>query len=188
MTALSRAVLLVGVGVAVLVLAADWGRGSRLLHIADSAASDSAAADSARDNAVNPVRSAAIRDSIATLLSDFTAKMNVKDMEGVGKLYSNDSSFYWVEGGLLQYRHADDVREALLTLRSIPEIKLAYFETHIDVLAPTVATVRTEFSQTFMRGVGNGDTYGGYITMTVVREPDGWKLRNGHTSSVKPRP
>lgn len=188
MTALSRAVLLVGVGVAVLVLAADWGRGSRLLHIADSAASDSAAVYSASGNVVNAARSAAIRDSIATMLNEFTGKMNAKDMEGVGKLYSDDSSFYWVEGGLLQYRRAADVREALLTLRSIPEIKLVYYETHIDVLAPTVATVRTEFSQTFMRGVGKGDTYGGYITMTVVREPDGWKLRNGHTSSLKPRP
>lgn len=183
MTALSRAVLLVGVGVAVLVLAADWGRGSRLLHIADSAA-----ADSVSNIALNAARSAAIHDSVAALLSDFTGKMNAKDMEGVGKLYSNDSSFYWVEGGLLQYRSVDEVRESLLTLRSIPEIKLEYYETHIDVLAPTVATVRTEFSQTFMRGVGKGDTYGGYITMTVVREPDGWKLRNGHTSSVKPRP
>lgn len=122
------------------------------------------------------------------LLTEFTEKMNSGDLEGAGALYSNDSTFSWIENGALRYRSAKDVREALLTLKNIPRIKLVYLETHIDVLAPGVASVRTEFSQAFLDKQDKGTTYGGYLTTTVVREHDGWRMRNGHTSSRKPRP
>lgn len=148
---------------------------------------DAARSDSSRISA-DSVRNLAIRDTIEAMLKDFTSKMNSGDMEGVGKYYSNDPSFYWAEGGSLRYRSAKAVREGLETLRSIPEIELTYYETKVDVLSPTIANVRTEFSQTFKTGTGKGDTYGGYLTFTVVREPEGWRMRHGHTSSRIPRP
>ena len=142
-----------------------------------------AVADTARSTAL-----AETRDSVKALLHEFTERMNAGDLEGVGKLYSNDSSFSWIENGSLTYRNVKDVRDALLTLKSVPGIKLVYYETHIDVLAPGIATVRTEFSQTFGDKTRTATTYGGYLTTTVVREKDGYRLRNGHTSSRKPRP
>lgn len=142
---------------------------------------------SAGTSAISP-RDRAIRDSVKIMLDGFTAKMNTKDFAGVGEYYSNDSSFFWVEGGSLRYRSADEVRAGLKSLESIPEIELKYYETKIDVLSPTVASVRTEFSQTFKEGVGKGTTFGGYLTIVVVREADGWKMRSGHTSSRFPRP
>lgn len=142
---------------------------------------------SAGSSALSP-RDRAIRDSVQAMLDDFTAKMNAKDFSGVGEHYSNYSSFYWVEGGSLRYRSAEEVRTGLKSLESIPEIELKYYETKIDVVSPTVATVRTEFSQTFKEGVGKGTTFGGYLTIVVVRESDGWKMRSGHTSSRFPRP
>ena len=132
--------------------------------------------------------SAAVRDSVKAVLKDFTNRMSTKDFDGAGKLYSDDSSFSWIENGSLSFRSAKDVRSSLQSLRSIPEIKLAYYETQIEVLAPKVATVRTEFSQTFVDRPGRGTTYGGFLTMTVVREAAGWRILNGHTSSRKPRP
>jgi ketosteroid isomerase-like protein len=148
----------------------------------DAAHTDSAAIS--RDSA----QKLAIRDTIEAMLKDFTAKMNSGDMDGVGEYYSDDTSFYWIEGGSLRYRTAKAVREGLQSLKSIPEIELTYYETKVDVLSPTIANVRTEFSQTFRTGVGKGDTYGGYLTFTVVREAKGWRLRHGHTSSRFPRP
>ncbi len=133
-------------------------------------------------------RNLAVRDTIEALLKDFTTKMNTGDIDGVGEFYSGDSSFYWIENGSLRYRSANEVRESLQSLRNIPEIELTYYETKVDVLSPTIANVRTEFSQTFKTGTGKGDTYGGYLTMTIVREPVGWRLRHGHTSSRRPRP
>ncbi len=130
----------------------------------------------------------AIRDSVKELLADFTAKMDKRDMDGVAKLYSTDSSFFWIEGAGVRYESAKDIRDGLESLKNVPEIELKFYETRIDVLSPTIADVRTEFSQTFMTGNGKGDTYGGYMTITVVREKDGWRMRNGHTSSRKPRP
>ncbi|MEP6765885.1 MAG: nuclear transport factor 2 family protein [Gemmatimonadaceae bacterium] len=131
---------------------------------------------------------AAIRDSVKAVLGEFTSKMSKKDFDGAGRLYSDDSSFSWVENGSLGFQNAKDVRASLKTLSNIPEIKLSYYETQISVLAPKVATVRTEFSQTFSDKPGRGTTYGGFLTMTMVREKDGWKILNGHTSSRKPRP
>jgi ketosteroid isomerase-like protein len=131
---------------------------------------------------------AAERDSVQAMLNDFTAKMNAGDLEGAGKLYSNDSLFSWIENGSFVYRNASDVRASLMTLKNIPRIQLKYYETHIDVLAPGVASVRTEFSQAFLDKQGKGNTYGGYLTTTAVHEKDGWRMRNGHTSSRKPRP
>lgn len=142
--------------------------------------SDSASSVVARTNA--------IRDSVQALLTEFTDKMSNGDLKGAGELYSNDSSFYWIENGSLRFQKVSELRESLLTLKSIPQIKLTYYETRIDVLSPTIANVRTEFSQTFLNGVGKGDTYGGYMTLTVVREADGWRMRSGHTSSRRPRP
>ena len=146
-------------------------------------------AATATDSAgLSAARTTAVRDSVKTLLAEFTEKMNKSDMDGVAKLYSNDSTFFWIEGAGVRYQSAKDVRDALQSLKNVPEIELKFYETRVDVLSPTIADVRTEFSQTFMIGTGKGDTYGGYMTITVVREADGWRMRNGHTSSRKPRP
>ncbi|MGV3707547.1 MAG: YybH family protein [Gemmatimonas sp.] len=130
----------------------------------------------------------AVRDSVQALLDDFTARMNAKDMDALGAVYSSDSAFYWIEAAGVRYRSVKDIRNGLQSLRSIPEIDFKFYETRIDVLAPTIAIVRTEFSQTFVEGTSKGTTYGGYMTITVIREADGWKFRNGHTSSRFPRP
>ncbi|MBC8089489.1 MAG: nuclear transport factor 2 family protein [Phycisphaerae bacterium] len=144
-------------------------------------------ADSTTDTALS-TRNLAIRDTIEALLKGFTTKMNSGDIDGLGEFYSDDSSFYWIEGGSLQYRSAQEVRESLQSLKTIPKIELSYYETKVDVIGPGVANVRTEFSQMFSRGTGKGDTYGGYLSMTFVREPGGWRMRHGHTSSRRPRP
>ena len=135
-----------------------------------------------------PAHISAERDSVQAMLKEFTDKMNAGDLVGAGKLYSDDSLFGWIENGSFAYRNAADVRASLLTLKNIPRIDLKYYETHIDVLAPGVASVRTEFSQAFLDKQGKGNTYGGYLTLTAVHEKDGWRMRNGHTSSRKPRP
>jgi ketosteroid isomerase-like protein len=134
------------------------------------------------------VQYSAVRDSVQSLLNEFTARMNAKEMEALGALYSNDSTFFWIEAAGLRYRSVKDIREGLQSLTRISEIEFKFYETRIDVLSPTIATVRTEFSQTFVEGTSKGTTYGGYMTITVVREADGWKFRNGHTSSRFPRP
>jgi len=148
-------------------------------------AKPAASSDSAQ---LTAARTTAVRDSVKALLAEFTEKMNQSDMDGVAKLYSSDTAFFWIEGAGVRYQSTKDVRDALQSLKNVPEIELKFYETRIDVLAPTIANVRTEFSQTFMNGTGKGDTYGGYMTITVVREAEGWRLRNGHTSSRKPRP
>lgn len=149
------------------------------------ASKPAAAADSAQQTSAS---TAAIRDSVKALLAEFSEHMNKSDMDGVANLYSTDTSFFWIEGAGVRFQSAKDLRESLQSLKNIPEIELKLYETRIDVLSPTIANVRTEFSQTFVIGKGKGDTYGGYMTITVVREADGWKFRNGHTSSRKPRP
>lgn len=144
-------------------------------------------ADSNKAQAI--VMREAVHDTIAGLLKDFTAKMNGGDFDGVGEYYSDDSSFYWIEGAAVRYRSAKEVRAAMESLKRIPEIELKYYETKIDVLSPTIVAVRTEFSQTFKGGAdGRGTTYGGILTITFVREADRWRMLNGHTSSRFPRP
>ena len=140
---------------------------------------DSAQAQSAQFRAVH--------DSIQAMLTDFAAKMSNGDLEGAGMLYSNDTSFYWLESGALRFQNTAEIRKALLSLKNIPQIKMTLYGTRIDVLSPTTASVRTEFSQGFLSG-GKGDTYGGYMTMLVVRDAEGWRMRNGHTSSRRSRP
>jgi hypothetical protein len=144
--------------------------------------------DANTGSAASATRDSLVRDSVKALLHLFTDRMNAGDLAGAGALYSDDSTFSWVENGALRYPNAKSVRESLLTLKNIPKITLVYYETHVDVLAPGVATVRTEFSQTFYDQLKHGTTYGGFLTATLVHEPGGWKMRNGHTSSRRPRP
>lgn len=153
-----------------------------------TAPKSAATRDDSSNSAATATRNLAVRDSVEALLKEFTTKMNSGDLDGAGNLYSDDSSFYWIEGGSLLYRSAAEVRRSLQSLKNIPEIEMTYYETKVDVLSPTIANVQTEFSQTFRSGTGKGDTYGGYLTMTVVREKAGWRMRSGHTSSRRPRP
>ena len=109
-----------------------------------------AASDSVQPKA--EAYSSAVRDSVKALLAEFTERMNNSDMDGVVKLYSTDSSFFWIEGAGVRYQSVKDVRDALQSLKNVPEIEVKFYETRIDVLSPTIANVRTEFSQTFMTG------------------------------------
>ena len=141
-----------------------------VLGLAPAACAPGKPAASAAGTQLTVARTTAVRDSVKALLSEFTERMNKSDMDGVAKLYSTDSSFFWIEGAAVRYQSAKDVRDALQTLKNVPQIELKFYETRVDVLSPTIANVHTEFSQSFMNGAGRGDTYGGYMTITVVRE------------------
>lgn len=159
------------------------------LALACNAPARTSATDSTRaSGAWSAAARTAASDSVRALLADFLTKMNAADYDALGRLYSDDSTFSWVENGALRYPRARDVRESLKSLRTIPKIEVKYFATEIDVLAPGVASVRTEFAQTFYDKQQHGTTYGGFLTATVVHEADGWKFRNGHTSQRKARP
>ena len=71
----------------------------------------------------------AVHDSVAAMLTDFADKMSNGDLAGAGLLYSNDSSFYWIENGSLRFQNTAEMRKSLLTLKNIPQIKMTLYET-----------------------------------------------------------
>lgn len=136
---------------------------------------------------LSDVRSAAIRDSVQALLQSFRTQTAAQEWDSVARLYADDARFRWVEDGVVRYRSAAAVRQALAALPRNVRVETSYRDTEIFAVAPGVASVVTGFETKFTDSTGTAFSFGGVITMTVVHLDGGWRFLTGHTSSPKPR-
>jgi hypothetical protein len=59
------------------------------------------------------VRAAAMRDSVQATLDTFRRYSAAGQWDSLAALYANDADFRWLEQGVIQYRSAAQIREAL---------------------------------------------------------------------------
>jgi len=137
--------------------------------------------------ALSDAHASAIRDSVQALLTEYATRVAAKEWDAVARLYAEDTRFRWVEDGIVRYRSAAEVRQALAALPAGMRITTTYRDTEVLPLAPGLASVVTQFQTSFADSAGRGFAFGGAITMTLVHLRDGWRLLGGHTSSPKPR-
>jgi ketosteroid isomerase-like protein len=130
---------------------------------------------------------AAIQDSVRSMLAEFRAHSAAGQWDSMARMYADDPRFRWFEDGVIRYRSAAEVRQALAGLLAGMRIETTYDSMEIVAVAPGIATASTLFETRFTDSTGGGFGFGGAITMTLVHEADGWRFLGGHSSSPKPR-
>ena len=128
----------------------------------------------------------AIRDSVSATLDAFRRYSAAGQWDSVLRIYADDSSFRWLEGGAVVAHNAAQIRQYFSKLPAGMRIETSYQDTEILPIVPGVASVVTKF-QTHMSDstAGPGFTFGGALTMTFVHRDDGWRILNGHASAPR---
>lgn len=139
---------------------------------------------------LDAARGEAIRDSVAAMLASWRTAIGALDGDRVAAHYLADTTFRWIEDGVVRYRHRLEVANAIReTAAQVRRTELLLDGTIITPLAPGVAAVVTGFAQKVEDSAGRVGGFAGAITAVVVHTPDGWVFRLGHTSSGgAPRP
>ena len=128
-----------------------------------------------------------MRDSVTAAVERFRQLAESGQWDSVGTLYSDATGFRFAESGAFQYGSAADVRAALAQLPPGVRIETTYHDVQVDPVAPGVAVVSALFESTFAGNDGMAFSFSGALTLVWAHEPDGWKIRSGHSSSPVPR-
>ena len=130
---------------------------------------------------------AAVRDSVQaamTLFQEYSARAQWDSLAG---LYSAAASFRFLESGTIRYGSRQEVREALASLPPGTSVRTTYRDLQIEPVGPGAAMVTGLFETTFADSAGQGFGFAGGLSLLWIHEPDGWRIRSGHSSSPVPR-
>ena len=140
----------------------------------------------ARDVTLTASARAAMQDSLRTTLDAFRIATSASQRDSVSHMYADDSTFRWIEDGRVVARSATVVRQHLLAMPASTRIETAYDSVEYLPVAPGVGSLTTHYTTTVKDSAGGGYSFGGFLTMTLVHRPNGWRIISGHTSSPRP--
>lgn len=133
---------------------------------------------------LTPSQAAAIADSTRLTLAAWREAINALDADRVAAHYLADSTFRWLEDGVVRYRHPLEVATAIRELAgTIRRTELLLDGTVITPLAPGVVAVTTGFAQKVEDQEGRLGGFAGAISAVLVHRREGWVFQLGHTSS-----
>ncbi len=113
--------------------------------------------------------------------------LNAADWPAVLSFYADDPRFEWIEDGEVRYASKDAIAPAFEAMVGTgSKIRYKAEPPRIAVLAPNVVNLRTKFETTIIDKEGKPFTFGGMITIDMIKTKDGWKFLRGHTSSSGP--
>lgn len=126
---------------------------------------------------------AAVRDSAQATLDAFGRYSAAGQWDSLARLYAGDATFRWLEQGVMQYRSAAQIQQALARVPPTTRIETTYRDTEIVALAPGVAAIATAFHTRFVDEGRPGAEFGGVLNLTLVHREGGWRILMGHSSS-----
>lgn len=130
----------------------------------------------------NTVHAAAICDSVRTELTNLLSLQAAARWDSVAQLYSRDTSFRWIDSGK-EYR-LGAMLQGLAALRGV-RAATRYDSTQIVALAPGLASITSQYRTEYL-GASPEVRFEGAISMLWAHEPNGWRIRGGHSSSANP--
>ena len=155
-----------------------------LLGIAAAAGAGAGAANGASRQTLSEDQAAAIRRGVQATLDAYREHAAAGRWEELMRLYADEPRFQWVASGIVEARSVDQIRRHFAALPPGARVENTFQDTEITPLAPGVAMVTTLFQTRLVDPQGGGFAFGGALTMTLIERPDGWKILNGHSSSV----
>jgi hypothetical protein len=134
--------------------------------------------------ALTPTHAVAMTDSARATLASWREAINALDADRVAAHYLADSTFRWLEDGVVRYRHPLEVANAIRELAgTIQRTELLLDGTVLTPLAPGVVAVTTGFAQKVEDREGRIGGFAGAISAVLVHREAGWVFQLGHTSS-----
>jgi ketosteroid isomerase-like protein len=110
--------------------------------------------------------------------------LNAADWPAVLSFYADDPRFEWIENGEVRYASKDAIAPAFEAMVGTgSKIRYVTDPPRIAVLAPSVVNLRTKFETTITDKDGKPFTFGGMITIDMIKTVTGWKFLRGHISS-----
>jgi len=115
----------------------------------------------------------------------YSRALNAADWTRVISFYADDPRFEWIEDGEVRYASKDAIAPSFEAMKETGSTIVFKNEPpHVAVLAPGVAALRTTFETTIVDKEGKPFTFGGLLTIDLIKTPNGWKFLRGHTSSA----
>jgi hypothetical protein len=133
---------------------------------------------------LTPLHASAVRDSVLQAMDAYQRHAANGRWDSLGALYSDAPGFRFAERGVVQYRSAAAVREALARRPVGIGIRTTYRETHVDPLAPGWAVATTSFERVVADSAGGTSTDRGVLTLVWEDERGAWRIRSGHASTA----
>ena len=138
-----------------------------------------------RQPALTPAHSAAIQDSVRTMLDDLRRYWAAKQWDSVTALYVGDSTLRWVEDGRVAMRSRATLQQGFAAIPPTTTVRTTYDSLEVTPVVAGVASVLASYHSTFTDTVHGNATFGGLLTMTVIHRPGGWRILTGHSSSPR---
>ncbi len=137
---------------------------------------------------LSPDQAAAVRQGVQATLDAYRTLAAAGQWDALMRLHADDPRFRWVANGAVEARAVGDIRKSFEALSPGVRVETSYQNTEITPLSPDLAYVVTSFQTRLVDPNSKGFSFGGILTMTFLRRPDGWKILNGHSSSPVHRP
>lgn len=122
---------------------------------------------------------------VTAFLDSYRAALDGRDTLRLASFYLDDGRFVWLEDGEVRYRSADEVAASLSSLPEGMVVSTDYDETVIEPVGADGASATMQFLTTIGEGPSAFE-FGGVISMTLERGPEGWRIVTGHTSTASP--
>lgn len=141
------------------------------------------AARSARE-VLSTEHAAALRDSLAMTLIDYTNRFNAHDVDSLIRFYADDPRWVWAAEGRVARQSKTLVKERIESLAGFSRWRIRYAKMSIVPLAPGLAFVTTEYAMRFGDSLVTRLRFVGALTTFWVNTPAGWKISGGHSSTL----
>lgn len=123
---------------------------------------------------------------VRAMFAAYSRALNAADWTRVLTFYADDPRFEWIEDGEVRYPTKAALAPSFEAMRGTGSTIVFKTEPpHVAVLAPDVVALRTTFETTIVDKAGTLFTFGGLLTIDVIKTKDGWKFLRGHTSSLQ---
>jgi ketosteroid isomerase-like protein len=122
---------------------------------------------------------------VGAFLESYRGALDSRDTLALSDLYVDDGRFIWLEDGEVRYRSAADVARSLSALPDGMSLRTEYDETSVQPVGARGASASMRFLTTMGEG-SSAFEFGGVISMTLERGPQGWRIVAGHTSTMSP--
>src|ERR1700730_6254082 len=127
-------------------------------------------------------KAAVIRKGVQATLDAYREHAAAGRWDELMRLYADEPRFRWVSSGIVEARSVEQIRKYFAALPPSARVETTYQDAEITPLAPGVATVTTLFQTRLVDSQSGGFSFGGALTMILVKRADGWKILGGHSS------
>ncbi len=129
-----------------------------------------------------------IPSEVTSVFMEYINDINNGNISKIPAYFSDDTTFYWVEDGLLVYENKQAMTESLEAfIANSSNVSMKIEDLRITPLTTEVATLYAAYVQRIEFNSGFELSLDGAMTIVMNKEGNIWKFVNGHSSIQKER-